>query len=511
MKEKIAGFYLDQEQEAIVFNKSKYLLVVAGAGSGKTLTILGKIYDLLKYQNIRSEEILCISFTKKAATSLKEKIQKEFSINMPVYTFHKLSLEILKENQQYFEIAEPELLEHITMEFFRETILQDSKQIFIFFTYFHYRVKKEIKEEYLCFYQEHRKEIHLLEKLIITFLHLFKCNHHTLEDFSIFSKKIKRTFSYRTYQKEKSFLILALNIYLIYQKYLKENQEIDFDDMILKATSILKETGHIKKYRYVIIDEYQDTSLIRFQLVKTILEKTDANLMVVGDDFQSIYRFTGCELSLFLNFKHYFPTAKVMKIQNTYRNSQELIQIAGDFVMKNKKQIPKKLHSHKSLKNPIQIVYYDQILDVFEKLVVDVYEKTQKPILILGRNNQDIYSVCNQNFQIDQNGKICYLKNINIKLSYLTVHKSKGLEEENVILIHLKNELLGFPNQISDEKILRLVSIQSESYPYSEERRLFYVALTRTKNKVYLLVPKKNPSIFVKEIKKKKDVIEIHM
>ncbi len=511
MKDKIAGLSLDQEQEAIVLDQNKYLLVVAGAGSGKTLTILGKIHYLIKYQHLLPEEILCISFTRKAANSLKEKLKQEFALEMPVYTFHQLSLEILKENHQSFKIAEPELLEHITMEFFRETILLDLKQITYFFTYFHIKTTKNGSQKYQKFYQEHPQQIRLLEKLIITFLHLLKCNHYSLEDFLLFSKKVKHTFSYRTYQKEKSFLILALNIYLIYQKYLEENQEIDFDDMILKATSILKEKGYVKKYRYVIIDEYQDTSLIRFQLIQAILEKTDANLMVVGDDFQSIYRFTGCELSLFLNFQTYFPTAKMMKIQNTYRNSQELIQVAGDFVMKNQKQIPKKLHSNKSLKNPIQIVYYDHIHDAFEKLVVEVYEKTQKPILILGRNNQDIYSVCNQNFQIDENGKIFYRKNKNIKLTYLTVHKSKGLEEENVILIHLKNELLGFPNQIPDEKILRLVSIPSEHYPYSEERRLFYVALTRTKNKVYLLVPKKNPSIFVKEIKKKENVIEIHI
>lgn len=507
MNDQISGYYLDTEQQSIVLDDSQYLLVVAGAGSGKTLTILGKIHYLIKYKNVSPEDILCISFTKKAADSLKEKIEKEFSYTMPVYTFHKLSLEILKENQKSYEIADSETLENITTEFFRETILNDEKQIRYLFNYFSLKKKKDLKKEYQQFYQMNQNQIKLLEKLITTFIHLFKCNHHEISDFVIFLKKIKRTFSYSNYKKEKSFLILTLNIYLLYQKYLEENKEIDFDDMIIYATKQVKKISMKKRYRYVIIDEYQDTSYIRFQLVKEILEKTNAKLMVVGDDFQSIYRFTGCELSLFLNFQKYFPDAKIKKIQNTYRNSQELIKVAGDFVMKNKKQINKNLRSKKTLKNPIQIIYYENIKESFKKLVLEIYEKTKKPILILGRNNHDVYFIIDKDFKLEENGKIIYQENPNIELYYLTAHKSKGLEEENVIMINLKNSLLGFPNQIQDDKILRLVSIRPDRYPYSEERRLFYVALTRTKNFVYLLVPKNNPSIFIKELLNKKDVM----
>ncbi len=507
MNDQISGYDLDSEQQQIVLDDSKYLLVVAGAGSGKTLTILGKIHYLIKYKKVNPDDILCISFTKKAADSLKEKIKTEFSYSMPVYTFHKLALEILKEKQKIYEIADSETLENMITEFFRETILQDQKQLQNFFAYYHLKIKKDIKNEYLKFYETNQQQIKLLEKLLTTFIHLLKCNHYQVSDFLIFLKKIKRTFFYTTYKKEKSFLILALNIYLLYQNYLKENQEIDFDDMIIYAIDIVKEKGINKSYQYIIIDEYQDTSLIRFQLVKEILEKTNSKLMVVGDDFQSIYRFTGCELSLFLNFQDYFPEAKIKKIQNTYRNSQELIKIAGDFVMKNKKQIPKNLHSHKRLNHPIQIVYYENIKETFKKLVLEIYQKTKRSILVLGRNNSDVFLILDQEWKLEENGNILYLKNPNIQLYYLTAHKSKGLEEENVIIINLTNHLLGFPNQIQDDKILRLVSIQPDKYPYSEERRLFYVALTRTKNYTYLLVPKRNPSIFVKELLKTDKVI----
>lgn len=499
MNEKINGYYLDNEQSAIVLDKSKYLLVVAGAGSGKTLTILGKINYLIKYKNIKPAEILCISFTKKAADSLKNKIKKEFNLEMPIFTFHKLSLEILKEKTSY-DIADPNLLENIINEFFKETILNYNNHMKMALKYFKIKPTKDIKNSYLQFYLKHKKEIELFEKLLATFIHLLKCNNYSLNDFSSFLKQAKKTFSYSKYKQEKIFLTLVLNIYLIYIKYLNENSEIDFNDMIINATNQVKETGISKKYKYIIIDEYQDTSYIRFKLVKEIINKTNASLMVVGDDFQSIYRFTGCDVSLFLNFKDYFPTAKIMKIQNTYRNSQELIKVAGDFVMKNKKQIHKNLHSNKTLNNPIQIIYYDNIKNTFKELVLKIHQETNKPILILGRNNKDIYLVMSDEFKLEEDGNIIYKQNPNIKLYYLTTHKSKGLEEENVIIINLENSLLGFPNQIKDDKVLRFVSKSNEIYPYSEERRLFYVALTRTKNYVYLLVPKKQQSIFIKEI-----------
>ena len=121
LNDKIGGFYLDEQQQAIVVDNSRYLLVVAGAGSGKTLTILGKINYLVKYKNVSPEEILCISFTRAASNSLKEKIKRDLNITIDVYTFHKLSLEILKTLD--YQIALPNLLVILVDEFFDNYIL----------------------------------------------------------------------------------------------------------------------------------------------------------------------------------------------------------------------------------------------------------------------------------------------------------------------------------------------------------------------------------------------------
>ena len=272
--------------------------------------------------------------------------------------------------------------------------------------------------------------------------------------------------------------------------------------MINKATNIIKNNGYIKKYRYIIIDEYQDTSYTKYNLIKEIKNKIDCKLFVVGDDFQSIYRFTGCNLDIFLKFKKYFKYSKIIKINNTYRNSKELISISGNFIMKNKNQLRKKLKSNKSINKPVVIIYTNNIKKDFKKLIQIINTN----ILVLGRNNNDIYKVLDNEVKLFKD-KIIY-KDKNIR--YLTVHKSKGLEEDNVILINLENSILGFPSKIENNKILNYVLNEKDNYPYEEERRLFYVALTRTKNYVYLLVNKDKESIFVKElIKDNKDEINI--
>lgn len=482
MKEKIYGYNLDSDQKNIILDETKHILVVAGAGSGKTLTILGKIKYLVDYKNIKSEEILCISFTNETSNNLKNKIKKEFGFNINVYTFHKLSLEIL--NKYNYSISYDKLLESIIHEFFISTIKDDKNMIKKLYFYL-----GSYNRNYDKFYSINNKKILNLEKLIATFIHLFKTNNYNISDFNLFLKESRNIFNIN-YLKEKYFLIFTINIYLIYLKYLDENNEIDFDDMIIKASNEVKINGY-KDTKYIIIDEYQDTSYIRFLLIKNILEKTNSKLLVVGDDYQSIYKFTGCDISLFIDFKEYFEDSKIMYINNTYRNSQELIDVASDFILKNKKQLYKKLKSNKHLYKPIKIVFYFNIKESFEKLIKNI----STDILVLGRNNNDVNMLLGNSIKYMDN-YIIYNKR---KIKYLTIHRSKGLECDNVILINLINSTYGFPNKIKNDKVLRFVS-KSDKYLYEEERRLFYVALTRTKNNVYLLTPYKNSSVFIKEL-----------
>lgn len=464
MLSNINGYSLDFEQRKAIITDECANLIVAGAGSGKSLTMVGKIRYLIERKGIKEQEILCISFTNDASMNLEKNIKKNYNYNINVYTFHKLALELLKK-EKYF-ISEPNTLSYIIDEYF---------YMMEFNKYMKNKVKKLVNKIDTPYkYILKSKELINLKKLIITFINLFKTNNYKLDYFL----KIKNN---------NDLIRIILDIYFLYEDELRSTNSIDFNDMIILATDYVKH-NNIKRYKYIIVDEYQDTSYIRYLLLKEIINKTGAKIVCVGDDYQSIYRFNGCDLNMFWDFKKYFGYTKILKINNTYRNSQELINVAGSFIMKNKSQLYKKLKSGKSIKSPIKIMYGNNL----EKLL-DVVIKKYKKILVLGRNNFDI---CRY-FKLDSEGYFIYK---GFKIKYLTIHASKGLEEECVILINLKDDVLGIPNKMKDAEILKYVNKAYDKYLYEEERRLFYVALTRTKNEVFLLVDKNKPSIFIKEI-----------
>lgn len=498
MKDKICGYTLDEQQLGVVLDNSKYLLVTAGAGSGKTLTILGKIYYLVNCKHYLPSDILCISFTKASSECLREKIKREFFIDIPVYTFHKFALEVLGSSNKNYLIADENLLDEIVYKFFNFDILNSNYYMKLVLRYFNQFVFFDVKNSYLSFLKKEVKMINLFEKKLISFIKLFKGNGFSADKFLCFLREAKKIFNF-SYGKEKIFLLLAINIYFFYDTYLKEHSEVDFDDMIFLATNYTMDSDNFNKYRYIIIDEYQDTSFTRFSLINSVLKKTGANLLVVGDDFQSIYRFSGCDLSLFLNFTSFFKGAKIRKLENTYRNSQELVSIAGSFIMKNKIQIEKNLRSCKSYDKPVKVVYYVNIFDDFANLLLYIYKNINTKILVLGRNNNDIFKYTGKywdyvnNYFVNKSYKF-------LKFRYMTVHKSKGLEEEVVVIINLEDDILGFPSKIVDDKVFRFVSSSKDNYLYAEERRLFYVALTRTKSACYLFTSKCSTSIFVKEL-----------
>ncbi len=486
----INGYPLDEYQSNVVLSNEDATLVVAGAGSGKSLTIIGKIVYLVKCCNIKPSDILCISFTNDATINLKNNIAKNYNFDINIYTFHKLALEILKENKIEYQIAPDNYLNEIIDDFFINIEKQNE--------YIKKAFKIIIGKDYT------NRDLINLKRLISTFINLFKSNNYDYSYFLTILKRLKYTFNIKRYIHDKNLMLLVINIYLLYEKNLQEEKALDFNDMINKSITVLKKTKKIKNYKYIIIDEYQDTSLTKFNMIKEIINITKAKFLAVGDDFQSIYRFTGCNLHIFLNFTSYFDNSKIFQIINTYRNPQELIDIAGSFVMKNKYQQKKNLVSSKHLDNPIVIYYKNNKIQALKEILTIL--EYSKDILVLGRNNKDILKYIDTTYTIKDD---IYTYN-NISFRYLTIHKSKGLESENVIIINNEDSIVGLPSLLKDEKILKHVNNTKDLFPYEEERRLFYVALTRTKKRTYLISPYKNESIFIKELKTyKKNILTI--
>ena len=455
----IDGYYLDKFQiECVKCNSN--LLVVAGAGCGKTSTILGKVKYLIN-NGVKENEILCMSLTNEATNGLKNKINK-IGYNVKCLTFHKLGLKIIQMFYKEINICNDSLLEYILDEYFLSVVKYSYRKWLLFIKFKCFKYNDIIKSD----------EFLLYKKSLITFINLLKNKGYGIDKiYKLYNKSIIK-FDY----------LFLLEIYKIYDNELKSNNSFDFNDMISVANKLVVENKLFLPYKYIIIDEFQDTSIIRLNLIKSIMKFNNAKIMCVGDDYQSIYRFAGSDIDVFLNFNKYFKDSEIKYLKNTYRNSKELLRVSNSFICKNKYQIKKELFSNKSNSKPIKILFSNKNVDSLKYLLSILGKDT----MIIGRNNKDIYSY------VDKLGDI---NNYN----YYTAHKSKGLEYENVILINLTNDVLGFPSQLKNSKLLSSL-YDKELYKFDEERRLFYVALTRTKNSVYLIVDKDNMSCFVQEL-----------
>lgn len=419
----IDGKNLDPQQRAVVLCNEKRMLVLAGAGSGKTLTIAGKVKYLCQEKGVSPEDILLIAFT------------------------HE------KQSDRYFS-------------------------------------------EFI--------------KLCATFVALFKSQGHKIDDLG--SLQDNGVSSQKPFFRKRNaaFKMIVRPLMEAYDAFLREKGAVDFADMINLAAENVTAGQKVHPYRYVIIDEYQDISYARYRLVKAILDQTGANLLCVGDDWQSIYRFAGSDISLFTDFERYFGRSVIMRLERTYRNSQQLIDEAGRFVLRNPYQLKKSLVSPKSLDYPISFFCYDiapfQMLRKAIDKIISEFGKDSS-ILILGRNKFGFeILIGSQLFQWHRDGTLMYWDSPETPIRFLTAHKSKGLEADNVILLNFQNSTLGFPNKIADDPVLALVLAEPEDFLYAEERRLLYVALTRTKNRVFVLTDSRKPSEFFKEFKPSKSV-----
>ncbi|MCR5456624.1 MAG: UvrD-helicase domain-containing protein [Clostridiales bacterium] len=673
----IDGKSLDDQQRCAVLTDEDHNLVLAGAGSGKTLTIAGKVKYLCDVVGIKPSEILLIAFTRKSAEEMTERISNKLGIGIEATTFHKLGLDIIKEARSY----RPDIFEDLggfISNFFEEDFLNQPQLIRCLIEYFAYYLnipadmssysslgemyehekamdfetiqskyekskyaddeaqsRKENKQtlagEYVKsleevsianflflngvnyeyeslypyesddpmrkayrpdfylpdydIYLEHfgidknnrlpwlspieeekyldgiqwKRAFHkqngtkLIEtysyyssegrlideldallkkngvkyvepdffdifdkiyakqgdkyfsefiKLCQTFITLFKSNGYKIEDLRSLSYKCQAYKNDFFVKRTQLFLSIIEPILRSYEDMLCKTKSIDFSDMINLATDIVSSGFQVAPYKYVIIDEFQDISVARYKLVKAILDQTNAKLLCVGDDWQSIYRFTGSDISLFTNFESYFGYTKVMRIEKTYRNSQQLIDEVGKFITQNPMQLNKSLRSDKSLEYPLVFWRYSDnpfiaLKRVVSKIISEFGE--EKSILFLGRTTYDFEMLKESGLFTVKGEKIKLIDYPNTPVEFLTVHKSKGLEADNVVLLNFKNAILGFPNKISDDPILELVLSSSDAFIYAEERRLLYVALTRTKNRSYVLVDESSPSEFFRE------------
>ena len=320
------------------------------------------------------------------------------------------------------------------------------------------------------------------------------------------SEELKTRANTDYFTKEAATLINPL--YRAYEEYLENTKQIDFADMLHKATDYIKEGKYKNPFPMIIVDEYQDLTASQFHFLKALRESADFDLFCVGDDWQSIYRFNGSDVSYIMDFEQYWGDSVLSRIETTYRFSDSLIEISGNFIMKNSRQIKKSMCSPvKNSKCAVsRIEGYrreDAILFMAERIL---YLPKGSTVFLLGRYTFDIELLrCDSRFLIKydttkQTVQISLRDRPDLRISYHTAHGSKGLQADYVYILNNRNGILGFPSKVEDSPLTELLVEKAEQYPFAEERRLFYVAMTRAKKHVYLLTEKGKESVFVKEL-----------
>ena len=658
----VEGYPLDNQQMLSVVKDVKNHLILAGAGTGKSTTIIGKVKYMLATKQCQPEDLLILSFTNAAASEMKERLTKETGQTVDVSTFHKLGLNIIqsvdgvvpkithlnmrdfvKNKIKELMISNPDYMydvgqyllyqrhniknefefhtkeeyddflrwnppttiqgevvksygemeianflhecgikyiyehpyEHDTndkehSQYHPDFYLPDYK---IYIEYYGIdrnnkvpdwfgSVGSDASEEYLqsmkwkddihaqyntklikLFAYEHLEGILLdrlesqlkesdvilnplsntetwmrlkndeegvtldpLVELVESVINLMKSNRYTVDDLIALNNEpsLNRRSNARTIR-------IVSPIFDLYQKYLDYNNEIDFNDMINKAIDYVKDGKYIHNYSMVIVDEYQDISKSRFNLLKSMRDSRDYSLFCVGDDWQSIYRFAGSDIDFILRFDYYWGPTEMSKIETTYRFSQSLIDVSGDFIMSNPQQVKKSLVG----KSPRAGFCVGEIDSYGEKSACTLigYRLEDLPknstVYFIGRYNFDIkmfdghedfaYRYNNVSGFVD----VRYRHRTDLKIEFLSAHKSKGLQADYVFIINNKTGKTGFPSQIQDAAILSLLLNDCDSHPFAEERRLYYVAMTRARVKTFFVTIRSKESIFAKELKTK--------
>ena len=348
-----------------------------------------------------------------------------------------------------------------------------------------------------------------LSFLISRFINLQKNNRLSLSEIKALCNnstngiKLKELLGFSSYQhaRLKAFYRVYQPVFSAYKKHLKEKREIDFNDMINEAADHVLHGKFSPTWKFILVDEFQDISASRAALVKALVEKgSRCSLFCVGDDWQSIYRFTGSDIRFTNNFNQEFGSSKTTALDRTFRFNQEISDLATSFVTQNPNQQKKEICAITQLgEAAVSVMYHGY--EEEEKALIFALNKI-KDQEIQSEETPTVYILSRFNFRKPEGLKDIQRSYASLKLAFSTVHASKGKEADYVIILGINTERFGFPSEIETDPIIELLLPPSENFSHAEERRLFYVALTRAKKRAYVLADRSNYSVFIDEITK---------
>ena len=278
---------------------------------------------------------------------------------------------------------------------------------------------------------------------------------------------------------------------------MRKLDQIDFNDMIHCAADYVENGKYRSPYKYILIDEFQDISPARARLIKALVRQSpDNRLFAVGDDWQAISRYAGSDISIIRDFGNHFGDHEQLRLETTFRCPDRLAALATEFILKNPSQIPKTVRSTRTADDPC--VHIGLAANPGVPLVVEALDRIHEhartvegeaTVLVIARYNHLLQHI-----------KPLQKRHPALRVAFKSVHASKGLEADYVILLGLNAGKYAFPTEIVDDPLLDLVLATPETHAHAEERRLFYVALTRARRRIYLVCDGPQPSSFATEL-----------
>ena len=381
-------------------------------------------------------------------------------------------------------------------------------------------------EKYALLFERDKAMEDNVMNLFTSFINLMKSSNKT---FDSIMETIKKDGKDEDFCERCHFLMYEVikPLYDEYQSSLAARGQMDFTDLILHAAELCNSGKFATPYSYILVDEFQDISVDRYLFLKSLRKQDPLTKMYcVGDDWQSIYRFSGSDMNLFNKFENYFGFTEKCKIETTYRFGDPLITRSSEFILKNPNQVEKKvkpqiirtLTPHGELEySPntyLSFVPFERgernegYLKTIREILDDIPD--DEDIMLLGRYNYEVNVFPRDCIEASPNSKKAIVRYAGKTMKFMSVHSSKGLEANYVIILNCSQDGGGFPSRVSDDPILGYVLSEIDTFEYSEERRLFYVAITRAKTETIVMYNQNMPSVFVTEMTENDDKDALH-
>lgn len=474
---------LNSSQARAVVNGEESVLVLAGAGSGKTSVLVARAGWLMARGEASSDQILLLAFGRKAAQEMDQRIQERLHTDqISARTFHSLALHIIQQGSkkapQISKLeSDTEARHKLLITTWREQCQEKKAQAKGWRQWLTDELGWEIDEG--NFWQDDKLARRLAPRLE-RWLGIIRTHGGSqAEMIASVPEEIRDLFQKR--------VRLMAPLVKAWKGALKAEGAVDFSGLIHQAVNVLDNGRFVSPWKHILVDEFQDISPQRAALLAALRrQNSHTALYAVGDDWQAIYRFSGAELLLTTSFAHHFGEGDQCALDTTYRFNQRIGQIANAFVQQNPHQLAKPLNSLTAGdKRAVTLLPDDQLEALLDKL--SGYARHDERILVLARYHHLRPAAL-------EKAETRWPK---LNIDFMTIHASKGQQADYVIIAGLQEGKEGFPAPARESVIEQGLLPQPEDFPDAEERRLLYVALTRARHRVWLLYNKPNPSRFV--------------